>query len=281
MPGFKFRSEHLITPLKLVLPGIVISMIGLFVNNYFFNNPEKIRGNNSFTAWKNLLQYEKIYSDFFEEINCKYENTFSKEYVDDLLHIQEMTSENLKMLRDDKDIDKQMAAVINLRIDTYAKLKSISQTFFDSLLNTEKLFDTSFRTDYIGSIDRIYFRDTTIIQSLGSELKKKYSFKPVNFSFNITTTDQTIRTNIIGSWSTHVKGQSIKFEDGGKGLWTIDTVHHPFTWKLDSLHVTIHFEENSLDQDLVITIIKCSERMMMFIVNDAAIIESFCKLKEF
>ena len=250
--------------------------MGLFVSNYVFNNPEKIRGKNSRLAWDNLLQYEKLYTEFYDKIICKYEGRFNEEYIDDLLHIQEMTSENLKTLRDDKDIDKQMAAIINLRLDTYAKLKSTSKTFFDSIYvirNTYTADDSSFQaaviqisTKYMRTITRIYNRDTSIIKDLGEGLIKKYpAFKKLDFSFSAYNLKK-LQDDLVGEWTILLTDQSMVFEKNGKGTWTLGLQKLPFTWSLNSTKLKIHFDEEN-ENDMLIDVIKCTEGNMQFILE--------------
>jgi len=290
MAGFTFKSAYVTTPLKLVLPGIVVSMIGIFVNNYVFNNPEKIRGKNSRLAWDNLLQYEKIYSEFYEGINCQYDGTFNEDYVDDLLHIQEMTSENLKTLREDKDIDKHMATILNLRIDTYAKLKNVSKTFFDSLFSIGESATTevdpgwhsrmaSLSEKYMKMINRIYYRDTSIIRNLGADLKKKYPvFRSVNFSFVTANNLENLKDKIIGKWSILTSNQSIQFDRPAKGVWIVDSTGRPFTWNLDSATVKINFTDAPADS-AIIEILTCTDRGMQAILRPEYILFSACRIK--
>jgi hypothetical protein len=288
MAGFTFKSEYFTTPLKLVLPGIIVSMIGLFVSNYIFNNPEKIRGKNSRLAWDNLVQYEKIYSEFYDKIICQYGGTFNEEYVDDLLHIQEMTSENLKTLRDDKDIDKQMAAILNLRLDTYAKLKSTSNTFFDSIftIRTSLTGDDSLvldravqlSTKYMRTITRIYNRDTSIIKGLGAELRKKYpTFKSVDFTFSAFIDPKKLEENLTGKWMILLTNQTVIFEKNKKGTWILDSTKHSFTWTLNSTKVNISFDDESSDN---IDIIKCTEGNMQFILASNNAPAQACRIRE-
>ena len=291
MAGFSFKPEYFTTPIKLILPGIVVSMIGLLANNYFFNNPEKTRGKNSRVAWDNLSQYEGIYTDFSEQINCQYDGQFNDEYVDDLLHIQEMTSENLKTLKDDKDIDKQMATILNLRIDTYAKLKSTSKAYFDSIFIVYNNLSVDNKNDwqaiaarlnekYTKAINRIYYRDTSIISMLGSELRKKYNdFKTVTFSFTPGNSLKDLNKNIIGRWSLLTTHEVLRFENNGKGIWTSDTINQAFHWKLDSTILTINFENNS--PPVTLTFFQCTKKTIYFLLSDPVMVLSGCRIKEF
>ena len=136
------KTEHFTTPIKLVLPGIIVSLIGLTASNFIFNDPVKLRGKHSLAAWDHLVQYQKIYDQNSEALTCQYSSSIGDYYFKDLIHLQEMTIENLKMLKEDKDIDKIVGAIINLRIDTYTQLKNLSVKFIDTLMYWDRIEQT-------------------------------------------------------------------------------------------------------------------------------------------
>ena len=285
MSGFSLKPEHFTTPIRLVLPGIIVSVIGLFASNYFFNNPDKIRGNSSRTAWDNLKRYENIYRDYTEVLPCEYNGNIGEGYSQHLVHLQEMTAENLKMLRDDKDVDKLMAAIINLRIDTYSQLKNSSRSFFDTLsanetrrtmtndeatLNQLQERESNAQIKFLTYNEHVYKRDSSIINFLGEELRKHYkTFKNVNFNIFNNTGDTLnlaeLQSNIIGTWSlvTNDIPRLIKIDKGQNGTWTQDETEHPFTWNLEKTGLTIHFTDN-FTGDIVLNVIACSEKTISF-----------------
>lgn len=278
------RSEHFITPIKLVLPGIIVSVIGLFASNYIFNDPVKIRGRNSRTAWDNLIRYEKIYSENSEAITCDYNGNIGEKYFNHLIHLQEMTTENLKLLRDDKDIDKLLSAIINLRIDTYSQLKTMSRNFFDTLSRIDKKqsllkepndstevneltkTQADIQQEFVANSNHIYLRDSAIIKNLGEELKKNYkNFKDVTFNLVAPISTKSFSDKLIGHWSllTNQIPVQIEIDSTSGGVWTQSNDSHPFTWKLEDLILTIHFSDN-FDKDIILDIIYCSDKTLLF-----------------
>jgi len=266
------KADHFITPIRLVLPGIIVSVIGLFTSNYIFNNPEKIKGNSSRIAWDNLKRFEKIYKDYTEILPCEYKGNINKDYSQHLIHLQEMTAENLKMLRDDKDVDKLMAAIINLRIDTYTQLKNSSQSFFDSLsfyqadIGRLQELNANMQIKFINYNKHVYNRDSSIIDHLGQELSQHYkAFKNVNFNiFNnaADTLDHAIlQNNIIGIWSllTNDIPVLIKIDNQHSGTWTQEQNEHPFTWNLEKTKLTVHFTDK-FEDNIVFDVIACTEK---------------------
>jgi hypothetical protein len=278
------KSEHFITPIKLVLPGIIVSMIGLFVSNYIFNDPIKIRGRNSRTAWDNLMRYEKIYEDNTAELTCIYNQGIGTSYFKDMIHLQEMTVENLKKLGDDKDIDKLVAAIINLRIDTYTQLKNITTGFIDSLtiLASKRYFpfdtaginqnirdQTALQKEYITEKTHISVRDTSIIKKLGNELQKNYkAFSTVKFVGNSVMSIDTIQQRAIGTWS-EVSNEASKvftIKKDKTGILNLDNVSHNFTWKFDDvdrLRLTMSFIDK-FEPEWVFDLERCTDKLLQY-----------------
>lgn len=278
------KSEHFTTPIKLVLPGIIVSLIGLTASNVIFNDPVKIRGKNSRTAWDNVRRYEKVYEENSEELTCLYGTTNSDLFYKDLIHLQEMTVENLKMLRDDKDIDKLVASIINLRIDSYTQLKKITTDFIDSLtklskqtfkdsvgyyknLDEQKALQQNFLFDRI----HVLLRDTFIIKNLGVELKRSYtSFEKVAFVDPLTISTDSIRQRIIGTWSmiSESDGSSLKINKDGTGTFTVEGTEYPFTWTLEEKeeirNFSMLFKDNKLEKRNY-KIVHCTNKILQYL----------------
>jgi len=267
----------------MVLPGIVVSLVGASTGYFIFNNPDKIKGRNSRVAWDNLVRYEKIYEENSEELTCLYGLSDFETFYKDLIHLQEMTVENLKMLRDSKDIDNLMAAIINLRIDTYTQLKQITGKFIDTLkiVSETPIYDSVelarvtnqqvvIQQDYIFNRQHITFRDTSIIKNLGRELMKAYTaFQNVEFGSNTDIPMETIRKNIIGTWflSSEEIPVTLLIKKDSSGIMISEETQHPFTWKLssDSLFkkFAIHYEDH-FGEDWVLNVINCTQRILQY-----------------
>ena len=277
------KSEHFTTPIKLVLPGIIVSLIGLTASNMIFNDPVKIRGRNSRTAWDNLRRYEKIYEENSEELTCVYGTTNGDLFYKDLIHLQEMTVENLKMLRDDKDIDKLVASIINLRIDTYTQLKKITSEFIDSLtkLSKQTFYDsigyfknldeqTLLQQNFLADRIHMMLRDTFTIKNLGSELKRNYKiFENVVFFDPLTVSTDSIRQRIIGTWSmtSELDGSTMKIDKEGTGVFTFEGTEYPYTWSLNEKdgerEFSMVFKENKLEKRIY-KILHCTNKILQY-----------------
>jgi hypothetical protein len=296
------KSEHFTTPIKLVLPGIIVSLIGLTVSNVIFNDPVKIRGRHSRTAWDNLVRYQKIYEQNAEGLTCQYSPNIGEYYFKDLIHLQEMTIENLKMLKEDKDIDKIVGSIINLRIDTYTQLKNLTVNYIDTIMVLDQydraITDPAIRrqleeivhnvqTGYINDRQHISTRDTSIISNLGSELKKAYaSFESASFrSASLADIIDTIHRKIIGKWSMVKNGLQVevRFNNNNQGSLMQNNKEEKFSWKFlgkDSTRLDIDFQ-NVFLLDWKLNIPYVSELLMQYKdVIENGVVLTACRIKE-
>lgn len=287
MAWYSIKSSNILAPVKMVLPGIIVSLVGASAGYYIFNNPNKIRGRNSKAAWDNLVRYEKIYSDNSEKITCNYNGNIGEAYIKDLLHMQQMTIENLKLIRDDKDIDKLVSAIINLKIDTYTELGKLTQGFFDTLnyldahpvdssdailVNERSLTEEKLQSEYLVKRDHIFLRDSAIIGNLGRELKKAYkAFSEVDFTIVELITIEMLQQRVLGSWSLVANNFSLQITVKGDntGEWKQEGESHPFTWNFDDTDLKIHFTDK-FDEDVTFDIKFVSEKIMQFVFKNVS-----------
>ena len=298
------KTEHFTTPIKLVLPGIIVSLIGLTASNFIFNDPVKIKGKHSLAAWNNLVYYQKIYDLNAEQLTCQYSSNIGGDYYfKDLIHLQEMTIENLKNLKEDKDLDKIVGSIINLRIDTYTQLKNLTVKFIDTLMFWDRIEQTlaakdsaskkelakivkTIQDEYLNDRQHISTRDTSIISGLGDELKKTYAaFENSNFkSPRLTEIIDTIHRRMLGNWSMTKNGMiaTVEFDGADKGSLSQNNKEEKFTWKFlgkDSTKLKIDFD-NILLSDWPLDIPYCSETIMQYKEAENGVVLVACRIKE-
>src|SRR5688572_10447170 len=241
------KSEHFITPIKLVLPGIIVSVIGLFASNYIFNNPKKNKAKATFNTWNVIRQFEESFEENSDLIPCRLDTFDQVQFRKDYIHLLEMTRQNILDLKDDANIDKRLMAIINLKIDSYNETKKISEKFLDSFLVVknelsagqytpeEELIVTSYmQQNYFNELAHITTRDTAVINSILNELTKSY----IDYvdSFKIEQKTQPIKelqTNVIGNWYTTDK-VAIDIKKDSNGHWKQERFETDFTWKFDT-----------------------------------------------
>ena len=241
------RSEHFITPIKLVLPGIIVSVIGLFASNYIFNNPEKNRAKATYATWNVVTQFEKMFEINSDLIPCRSDSFDQVQMKKDLLHLIEMTRQNILDLKAADNIDKRLAAIINLKIDSYNERRKITESYLDGIdslsyeivtkkYNTDKQFEQTslLQIRFHDESDHISNRDTAVIRSILNDLTKSYN-KYVD-SFKVENKKQTVKeiqSFAIGRWLT-TDNVLIDVNKDGTGHWKYETMDTPFTWAFDT-----------------------------------------------
>ena len=237
------KSEHFITPIKLVLPGIIVSVIGLFASNYIFNNPEKNRAKATYNTWKVVTQFEEMFEINSDLSPCRTDSFDQAQMKKDLLHIIEMTRQNILDLKDVDNIDKKLAALINLKIDTYNERRKNTEAYVDSVENLQYKDEnrqiellSSYQVKLNDENEHNSYRDTAMINSILNDLTKSYS-KYVD-SFKVENKKQTVKeiqSFAIGRWLT-TDYVIIDVNKDGTGHWkhTLTDVDTDFTWNFDT-----------------------------------------------
>ena len=247
MSKFSLKADHFILPIKLILPGVIISAIGALLSLYVFNNPEKNRGKATYAAWKAVRQFEELFEKNSDLIPCRLDSFDQVQIKKDYLHLIEMTRQNILDLKEAENIDKRLAAIINLKIDSYNERRKNTEAYLDSMerlpyrsadqgMTTEQeLAEVSaIQGRFYKENDHITNRDTAVIHSILNDLTKSYG-KYVD-SFKVENSKQTvneIQTFALGKWLTtdYVK---IDVNKDGTGYWDHSLLQTNFTWKFDT-----------------------------------------------
>ena len=245
------KADHFITPIKLVLPGIIVSVIGLFASNYIFNNPEKNRAKATFATWNVLTQFDELFEINSDLVPCRSESFNQIQMKKDLLHLIEMTRQNILDLKDADNIDRRLAAIINLKIDSYNERRINTETYLndvDSLIaeTTRKKYtsekqlelNSNIQVRFYNENDHISNRDTSVINSILNDLTKSY--KSYVDSFKVHTKKQTageLQSYVMGRWLT-TDNVLIDVNKNGTGYWDDhEETKTGFTWTFDTSRI--------------------------------------------
>jgi len=273
------RSEHFITPIKLVLPGIIVSVIGLFASNYIFNNPEKNKAKATFATWKVINQFENILEKNSDLLPCNTPSNDQLQLKKDFIHLYEMTRQNMADLKDEEKIDKRLSAILNMKIDSYTELKKLTEAFLDSaqfvmtaadrgdISGQEKNYRISqMQSKYVIELAHVATRDTTVIKNILNELNQSYSSYVDSFVVvQKIQSPEEIKKLVPGSWLTTDK-VTIKIEADGTGNWEQPNTEFDFTWALKNSTLTI--KNKNTGKEIVLEIIKISDHLVTFVITD-------------
>jgi hypothetical protein len=292
------RAEHFTTPIKLVLPGIIVSVIGLFASNYIFNNPEKNKAKATYATWKVINQFEEMLDVNSELLPCRSAAGNQIQLKKDFIHLYEMTRQNLVDLKSEEKLDKRLSAVLNLKIDTYDELKKQTEVFLDSagliqsMVKNKELDSSSqngiisgMQTRYINNLNHILYRDTSMIISILGQLNHNYSSYVDSFlvAAEKIQSFEEVKKLIIGTWlSTNV---TFEFRPGGTGNWmetdlkTGEETDLDLTWIIKDALVTISLK-NGKQREFLIQ--KVGAELMTFSFadkDDNIITANACRIK--
>src|SRR5436190_15502348 len=241
------KSEHFITPIKLVLPGIIVSLIGLTATNYIFNNPEKNRAKATHATWKVLTHFDELFETNSDLVPCRSDSFNQIQMKKDLLHLIEMTRQNILDLKDADNIDRRLAAIINLKIDSYNERRINTEIYLndvDSLIveaarkkyNTEKQLElnSKIQVRFYDENDHISNRDTAVINSILNDLTKSYGSYVDSFKVNTNRQSvEEIQSFSLGRWLT-TDNVVIDVDRNGTGHWKFEEMDTDFTWTFDT-----------------------------------------------
>jgi uncharacterized protein YukE len=242
---------------KTIFPGLFISIIGGSFAFWMFNNPEKIRGKATLRAWESIKQYERLYIDNTDMINCGIAENGVERFKSNMIHQIQMTSENLKNVLDkENNVDNLMLAVINMKIDSYNEMKKLTGTLLDTLQSiddtgagSEKELEQLARrwigvhSKYMDECAFLKNRDTTTVNKILKELNKNYS---INFTEdNFLPDTANLRKKIIGTWTIALYKVSFEFKQDGTGYWNAMEKNISCTWQLDSTMIKVKYSDGS------------------------------------
>jgi hypothetical protein len=238
---------------KTIFPGLIVSVIGASFGFLVFNNPEKIRGKATLRAWESLKQYEKLYIDNTDEINCGNVGEGVDRFKSDMIHQIQMTSENLKnILEKEGNVDNLMLAIINMKIDSYNEMKKQTEIFLDTLKSIDEISITTeaaaekeqITSRWIQTYSKYTYecaylknRDTATINKILNEISKTYSIK-FSPEKNLPALNE-LRQKLIGNWSVALFKVSFGLNEDSTGYWNAYDQSFKCTWKIDSTTVKL------------------------------------------
>jgi hypothetical protein len=264
--GIKFSAAgtKLLSGVKTVFPGLLVSIVGGSFAFWMFNNPDKIRGKATLRAWESLKQYERLYTSNTDQINCGNIIEGAQRFKSNLLHQIQMTSENLKnILEKEGNVDNLMLAVVNMKIDSYNEMKKQTEVFLDTLISLDETslqyqldkveFTKKWIQTYSSYMDECAYlrnRDTAKIHNILQELSKTYS---INFSQEKSLPDLAkLRQSMIGNWSVALFNVSFGLKEDSTGYWNAYDSSFKCSWKLDSTTLKINLNDNAGNMTLLI-----------------------------
>jgi len=251
------KSEHFITPIKLVLPGIIVSLVGASSAFFLFNNPKKNKARQTYASWNVIREYETAYARSAEEAICLSEHLDQVQFQKDLTHQLGVIIHNLEDLKDEENIDMRLRAFLNLKIARYTDAKKITEVFLDSVIKLNRaalLYPTdqqikqdaqNLQVNFSTEIEHIQTRDTNELKQIAFALNKEHIKYTDSFLLDlprIQTVDE-VKQKFIGKWSFPEVDIVMEFKKDKKGTWEESGQTHNFQWTMEDKTVSVYIED--------------------------------------
>ena len=254
MAKFSLKADHFITPIKLVLPGIVVSLVGASAAFFLFNNPAKTKAKQTYASWNVIREYENAYTKSTEDAICLAEQFNQVQFQKDLTNLLGVLIDNLKDLKDEENIDMRLKAFLNLKIARYTDTKRITEVFLDSVIklnrlaelypNDQQIKDDAQDLQVSFSIERdhIQTRDTNELKRIAFELNKEHTKYTDSFQLDLPKfqTAFEIKQNLAGKWRFPEVDLIVEFKKDKTGSWDGLGMKENFQWIMTDKTITMY-----------------------------------------
>ena len=256
MSKFSLKAEHFTTPLKLVLPGIIVSLVGASAAFFIFNNPDKNKAKQTYASWNVIREYEAAYLKSSEEAICLSDPFDQIQFQKDLTHYLGVLIYNLEDLKDEALIDMRLKAFLNLKIARYTDAKRITEAFLDSVIKLNKALALSpdnqnikdeardLQINFATEKDHIETRDTNELKRITLALNKDHTKYTDSFLLDLPRlqTAVDIQKHFVGRWYFPEVKAFIDFKKDKTGTWEEAGQTYNFQWKMDEKNVVMNIE---------------------------------------
>jgi hypothetical protein len=256
MSKFSLKAEHFVTPIKLILPGIIVSLVGASAVFFIFNNPDKNKAKQTYASWNEIRAYEAAYTRSAEDAICLAVPFDPIQFQKDLTHYMGVLIHNLEDLKEEENTDMRLQAFLNLKIARYIKAKIITEVFLDSVIKLNqanallpgnphiKQLSEDLQVNFANDIEHIQARDTMEMKRIASALNKDHTKYTDSFLLElprIQTLDE-IKKKFIGRWRLPEIEVIVEFKNDKTGTWEESGQTKNFEWNMTDRTVTIYLE---------------------------------------
>jgi len=261
MAKFTVKSEYFTTPLKLILPGLIVATAGYFL----FNNPAKKKAKETYQNWHVIKEYEDAFIKGNEDAICSSDTLDQIKFRKDYTHLLEILINNLTDLKNDANVDKRLDAFLNIKIARYTEAKKMTISYLDSVLELNKIagifseegkvreFDSikeigndKLRT-YIKELGHVETRDTAELRRISVQLNKEHLNYTDSFTVNNNPFQRLdeVSKNLIGKWWFPEILEMLEFKDDQTGIWQVGGIEYDFKWNRKDYIIYMSIEKDT------------------------------------
>jgi len=252
MAKFSIKSEYFTTPIKLILPGIIVATAGYFL----FNNPDKKKAKETYYNWNVIKEYEAAFQKGTEDAICLRDTLDQIRFRKDYTHLLNILINNLSDLKKDNNVDKRLDAFLNIKIARYSEAKLLTDVYLDTvmILNQETIFNPDNtrikeiadqkQQIYINELAHIETRDTAELRRIANQLNKQHKSYTDSFLVNndVLQPIDELKKYFMGKWWFPELLVMIDLKKDHSGIWEFDNEKVDFKWTFDNYVITLKFE---------------------------------------
>jgi hypothetical protein len=259
--------------LKNVIIGVITTVISATVIYFLgFHSPEsdefKKAKQATIDAWNSLQLYENEFKEKATSMVCSGSGTG---FTDKLLNEYEKIIKNINNIQKEEHVDNRLMSLIDRRVSTLEDKKTATADYYrqyDSLGSDDSdprvihLYN-----DFMEKIKELEVQDTSFINNVNAEIKKKYK---VDFKFPAPI---VITTEFLtGNWTLD-REKNISLNKNEKFVWKNSDQSFDGTWSLSDLDLSFKFSDGStVDYN-----IQRASQTFVFAVDTAGAPHYFCR----
>jgi|GEM_PF-5578344 len=212
--------------IKTIIIGVATTVLGSAAVYFlgFHDKENNAKKEATESALNSIFQYEQILEKTIINLSCSNDSGFQSVFLDEL----EQVKNNMRNIRNEKDVDNRVLSIIDRRIRSVDEMKRSAEKYFDqynelaagNLLETEAGINRAYELQRIfyNEVEQISQREKTFLTDIITALDKEYKLAIKIQPLSISVTE----SGIAGSWLINKTVQ-----------WDINP-DHSFTWAFNA-----------------------------------------------
>lgn len=266
--------------IKNIIIGVLTTVLAYVIVHFIFDKKsgkEEFQNSKEATesAWNSVNDYINYNNEKFKTIACF--SCDEQEMKRELLRELQINSNNLANLKQSKNIDAKMHAVIDRIVLQFADLKPVYNDYYDSLtvikqrpIEEQTVAASVLQTDVFKKINRIQGRDTVDIDNYLRDVNKKYK---TDYK-RMVVEGEYKPESLPGKWTIEC-AFTIDFKADKTLIWTEKGNEFKGRWKLEEVELVDDSYRHALkvnldtDQEFNYQIVFLNSKMMVVYSEEA------------
>ena len=251
----------------------IINFIGLGKKDY----SKKIKKEATEKAWLSANQYLNYANEKFKTIACF--SCDEEEMKKELMRELDIYSNNLKNIKNDKDVDDKMLSAIDRIVQQFTDMKPLYENYFDSVLilkkfSEEKRMELSqpMQMRFIERLATLQTKDTSEIINYLKDVNEQHH---TSLKYELTKNEYD-PTALTGKWKIECAADLV-FNIDNTIRWTEGENSFPGKWTFADKKLNIKLDNGQVFNFIILQL---SQKMLIYLNTDNNALLSGCKQKE-